>query len=145
MRIFTLLIISIFFSSLSFAQGRVVSGSVTDTVGAPITDVTVNLKSATENFSVKSNASGKYQFANVASSDFVLTITGVGFATFSQLYTVANKQGKAFIIDPVKMTIKTNELEAVVITVSPITIKEDTIEYRTDAYKVREGAAVKKS
>lgn len=142
MRIFTLLIVSILFSSLSFAQGRVVSGSVTDTVGAPLTDVTVNLKSSTENLSVKTNATGKYQFANVASSDFVVTITGVGFATFSQLYTVANKQGKAFIIDPVKLSIKTNELEAVVITVSPITIKEDTIEYRADAYKVREGAAV---
>lgn len=142
MRLFTLLIFPILLSSLSYAQGRVVSGSVTDTSGAPLSDVTVNLKSASENLSVKTNASGKYQFANALSSDFVLTITGIGYTTYTQLYTVADQQGKAYIIDPVKLSIKTNELEAVVITVNPITIREDTIEYRTDAYKVREGAPV---
>ena len=141
MRIF-ILFITFLISAGSFAQSRVVSGSVVDTSGTALASVTVNLKSAAENLSVKSNASGKFQFSSVSSTDFIITITGVGFADFVQSYTVSNKQAKAFLIDPVAMKIKTNELETVVITVNPITIKEDTIEYRADAYKVREGAPV---
>ncbi len=142
MRTLALLVISLVMTVVSSAQTRIVSGSVLDSTGAPLTDVSVNLKSSSENLSIKTNSSGKFQFSNVSSTDFLITITNIGFENFVQSYTVSNKQGKAFIIDPVHLKIKTNELAAVVITVNPITIKEDTIEYRADAYKVREGAPV---
>ena len=141
MRKLSLLIIVILFTAFSFGQ-RVVSGSVTDSTGAPLVAATVNLKSSAENLSVKTNATGKFQFAKVSATDFFITITAVGYRDFTQSYAVASAKGTAFLIDPVKMDIKTNELAPIVITVNPITIKEDTVEYRTDAYKVREGAPV---
>ena len=143
MRVFILCLIALFVSSASLAQQtRAVSGGVVDSTGNPLADVSVNLKSSTENLSTKTNASGKYHFINVTSSEFVITITIIGFENYAQAYTVGNKQGKAFIIDPVKLKVKTKELAEVVITANPITIKEDTIEYKADAYKVREGAPV---
>jgi hypothetical protein len=140
-RILTLLT-GLLISATAIAQTRAVSGSVIDTTGNPLSAATVNLKSATENLSVKTNTSGKYNFPSVSSTEFIINITSIGFENYTQSYVVGNIQGKAFIIDPVKLNVKTNELAAVVITVSPITIKEDTIEYRADAYKVREGAPV---
>ncbi len=143
MRIYILFIFIMFLSLPSFAQQtRAVSGSVVDLTKSPLSDATVNLKSSTENLSTKTNATGKYHFTSVASSEFVITITIIGFENYTQAYTVGKQQGKAFIIDPVTLKIKTNELSEVVITANPITIKEDTIEYRSSAYKVREGAPV---
>lgn len=143
MRPFLLVILTFLIPAVCFAQQtRIVSGSIVDSTGSPVPAVSVNLKSALENLSVKTNASGKFQFSSVASPEFVLSVTSIGYENYTQPYIVSNKQGKAFIIDPIKLNVKTNELAAVVITVSPITIKEDTIEYRADAYKVREGAPV---
>lgn len=143
MRTFLFLIITIVISSTSFAQlTRTVSGSVVDSTKNPIGDVSVNLKSSTENLTTKTNAAGKYHFTNVGSSEFVITVTIIGFQNYVQAYKIGNSQGKAFLIDPIKLKEKTNELAEVVITANPITIKEDTIEYRANAYKVREGAPV---
>lgn len=142
MRFCFLFFIAILISFPSFSQQtKIVSGSISDSTGNPLTSVSVNLKSATENLSVKTNASGKYQFTNVASTAFIITVTSIGYREYVQPYTV-NKDAKAFIIDPIRIKVKTNELAEIVITASPITLKEDTIEYRADAYKVREGAPV---
>ena len=142
MKLSLLFIFSFFIHVVSAQQTRIVSGSVVDSTGSPVPAVSVNLKSASENLSVKSNTTGKFQFSSVAATEFILSVTSIGFENYTQPYIVSNKQGKAFIIDPIKLRVKTNELAAVVITVNPITIKEDTIEYRADAYKVREGAPV---
>jgi hypothetical protein len=143
MRTFIFLIITIVISSTSFGQLiRTVNGSVVDSTKNPIGDVSVNLKSSTENLTTKTNAAGKYHFTNVASPEFVITVTIIGFQNYVQAFKVGNSQGKAFIIDPIKLKEKTNELAEVVITANPITIKEDTIEYRANAYKVRDGAPV---
>ncbi|HUS01465.1 MAG TPA: carboxypeptidase-like regulatory domain-containing protein, partial [Chitinophagaceae bacterium] len=142
MKLSLLFLFSFFISAVSFAQTRIVSGRIVDSTGSPLPAVSVNLKSASENLSVKTNASGKFQFSSVTSTEFILSVTSIGYENFTQPYIVSNKQGKAFIIDPIRLNVKTNELAAVVITVNPITIKEDTIEYRADAYKVREGAPV---
>ncbi len=142
MRIFALCFSLLVISLSSVAQNRTVSGSVVDSSKNALADVSVNLKSSTENLTTKTNAAGKYHFTNVASSQFVITITIIGFRDYSQSYKIDNSEGKAFIIDPIKLNEKTNELAEVVITTNPITIKEDTIEYRANAYKVREGAPV---
>ena len=96
MRIFTLLI-AFFITAGAFAQSRTVSGSVVDTAGAPLASVTVNLKSAAENLSVKTNTSGKFQFSSVSSTDFIITITGIGFADFVQSYTVRTNRLRHFL------------------------------------------------
>jgi hypothetical protein len=67
----------------------------------------------------------------------------VGFQTFKQSYVSGNQNAKAFAVEPVKLQVQMNQLEGVtVVSTNPITVKEDTIEYRASAYPVREGAPV---
>lgn len=66
MRTSLLLFIGLILSAVSLAQSRIVSGSVVDTTGTLLADVSVNLKSSSESLSTKTNAAGKFQFTNVA-------------------------------------------------------------------------------
>src|ERR1035437_9396164 len=98
MRVFILCLIALFVSSASLAQQtRAVSGGVVDSTGNPLADVSVNLKSSTENLSTKTNASGKYHGIKVSAAETGSTITIRGVENYAQAYTVGNKQGKAFI------------------------------------------------
>ncbi|HEY5392520.1 MAG TPA: carboxypeptidase-like regulatory domain-containing protein, partial [Hanamia sp.] len=143
MRILTLSLFALLISSVSVAQQmRTVHGSVTDTTGSPLYGVTVNLHSPSENLTTVTTSSGSFHFAKVSSIQFVITITSVGFVSYSQAYTITGKEGRSYTIKPVKLKVKVGELSEVVIEKTPITIKEDTIEYRADAYKVRDGAPV---
>jgi len=50
---------------------------------------------------------------------------------------------KPIKLDPIKLKVQTNMLNGVTVNaVIPIIIKEDTIEYKASAYKVREGSPV---
>jgi hypothetical protein len=143
MRIFVLSAFTLFLSSASEAQKiRSVTGAVTDTTGSPLHGVTVNLKSASENFTTVSNATGVYEFSQVNASEFVITATSIGYENFSRTYSVPAKEGKIFTIKPIKLNVKIDELNEVVIEKNPVTIKEDTIQYDAQAYKVREGAPI---
>lgn len=143
MRIFTLCLLALFISSLSLAQQvRTVSGTVIDTTASLLANVTVNLKSASENLTTVTTEQGAFHFPKVSSSEFVITLTSVGFQPFSQHYTISPKDGKAFVIKPIPLKMDLGELSEVIIERNPITVKEDTVEYRAGAYKVREGAPV---
>ncbi len=140
----SLLIFSMLFIAFNtLAQSRVVSGSIADTVGAPLADVYVKLKSATDSVTAVTNATGKFRFPAVTSTSFLITTTTIGYESFSQQYAIGSSTGTAFIIDPIKLKVQINQLnEVVVVSVTPVIIKEDTVEYKASAYKVREGAPV---
>src|ERR1043165_5891995 len=97
----------------TIAQSKTVGGSITDTAGAPLADVYVKLTSPADTLTAVTNASGKFRFAVVNSPSFLLTATSIGFQTISQEYTVANN-GKAFMIDPIKLQVQLNQLAGVV-------------------------------
>lgn len=142
MRIFVLST-ALFLSFASEAQKmRSVTGTVTDTTGAPLHGVTINLKSASENLTTISNAIGVFEFSNINAFEFIITVTSVGYESFSGPFSVPAKEGKIFTIKPIKLNVKIDELNEVVIEKNPITIKEDTIQYSADSYKVRDGAPV---
>jgi len=143
MRIFVLSAFALFLSSASEAQKiKSVTGTVTDTTGAPLHGATINLKSASENLTTVSNATGAFEFSKVNESEFAITATSIGYKDFSETYSVDAKEGKIFTIKPIKLHVKIDELNEVVIEKNPVTIKEDTIQYDAQAYKVREGAPV---
>jgi len=143
MRIFVLSALALFLSSASEAQKiKSVTGTVTDTTGAPLHGATINLKSASENLTTVSNATGAFEFSKVNESEFAITATSIGYKDFSETYSVDAKEGKIFTIKPIRLHVKLDELNEVVIEKNPVTIKEDTIQYDAQAYKVREGAPV---
>jgi uncharacterized membrane protein YgcG len=141
----SLVLLCLFFKA--FAQqpakppSREVFGTIVDSLGT-VPAVNVKLTSATDSVTVTSNLKGIYDFPIVTAKNFKITITGLGYQAFTRRY-VMDAGTKPVKLDPIKLKVQTNMLNTVTVNaVIPITIKEDTIEYKASAYKVREGSPV---
>ncbi len=130
------------FCSRSFAQqSYTVRGTVADSTGAAI-GVTVKLVSAKDSAVTTTGANGSFYFKKVSVKSFTITITGLGYEPFVRHYAAAQAD-KPVLLDPIHLKLASKMLKTVDITaVNPIIIKEDTIEYKASAYKVREGSMV---
>nr|WP_294946227.1 TonB-dependent receptor [uncultured Mucilaginibacter sp.] len=142
-KISSLLLFTFMLFTKAFAQQppRAVSGTLIDSVGA-VPGLTVKLTSEKDSMVVASDAKGGFSFSAVFSKNFKITVTGLGYQPISRKYVMDD--GKTAIrLDPIRLTVQTNMLGQVNITaINPITIKEDTIEYKAAAYPVRAGSTV---
>ncbi|WCT10036.1 outer membrane beta-barrel family protein [Mucilaginibacter jinjuensis] len=135
--IFSILVIS----RASAQQGRAVMGTVADSTGA-LPGINVKLTSDKDSTVVATSAKGLFSFPSVISKNFKVTVYGIGYQTFVRRYVMDNSN-KPILLDPIKLAIESKMLKTVnVVAVNPITIKEDTVEYKASAYKVREGSPV---
>ncbi|MDN5285880.1 MAG: TonB-dependent receptor [Mucilaginibacter sp.] len=135
--------ICLLFLSGAFAQqSRQVSGSVIDSIGT-VPGVNIKLTSDKDSITVSTGTAGTFNFPAVISKNFKITVSGIGYQTLVRRYVMDNDT-KPIKLDPIKIKIQTNFLKTVniVAAVNPITIKEDTVEYKASAYKVREGSPV---
>lgn len=123
-------------------SGRVVSGTVKDSTGSGILAATVKLKSATDSMFTRTDLDGKFTLRNVKASQFVITITSLGYKTINKKFLY--KDGTTPIaLDPFAMKGSSQMLNTVVVSGQmPITVKEDTVEYRAKDYPVRENSVV---
>lgn len=138
---FSLLLTAAFAQQPPKAQSREVFGTIIDSTGT-VAAVNVKLTSATDSVTVTTNLKGVYDFPIVTSKNFKITVIGIGYETFTRRY-VMDDGTKPIKLDPIKLKVQTNMLNTVTVNaVIPITIKEDTIEYKASAYKVREGSPV---
>lgn len=130
------------FLNTAFAQQRDVYGSVTDSTGATIPGARVKLISPRDSTVVATGANGQFVFTGVVSKNFKLTITSLGYQDFVRRYVMDNDT-KPIKLDPVKLKAQSNMLKTVnIVDVNPISVREDTVEYKASAYKVREGSMV---
>ena len=120
---------------------REVFGTVVDSAGV-VAGVKVKLTSAKDSVMMVTNQKGIYDFPIVISKNFKITVMGIGYQAISRKY-VMDKGTKPIKLDPIKLLPQTNMLKEVTINgVIPISIREDTIEYKASAYKVRDGSPV---
>ncbi|MDB5138045.1 MAG: TonB-dependent receptor [Mucilaginibacter sp.] len=123
-------------------QPRDVYGTVTDSTGVTIPGANIKLISPKDSAVVATNPNGSFVFQGVISKNFKLTITSLGYQAITRRYEMDNDT-KAIKLDPIKLKSQSNILKTVNITdVNPISVREDTIEYKASAYKVREGSPV---
>jgi Outer membrane protein beta-barrel family/Carboxypeptidase regulatory-like domain len=87
------------------------------------------------------NEKGAFSFDAVPSTNFSVIITNSGFAPVAKFVPVTQAE-KTINIGTVVLATRAKLLDEVVVEAAPITIKEDTIEYRADAFKTKEGAVV---
>ena len=81
----TFTLVFLLLSQLSYAQGKIITGTVTDSKdGMPLQGVTVSVKGTT--VATQTNASGAYSL-NVPVSANTLVFTSVGFVTQELLIT----------------------------------------------------------
>ncbi|MDB4901899.1 MAG: hypothetical protein JWQ63_1180 [Mucilaginibacter sp.] len=140
-----LLIIIIFFTvTLTYAQsGREVHGTVIDSTKQSVPSSTITLTSDQHDSTTTiSDLNGKFVFPSIKGSKVTVTISSIGYQGLIRHYTVTNDNAPADLGNIV-LKVQSNMLNQVTIVgVVPVTLKEDTVEYKASAYKVRENAPV---
>jgi hypothetical protein len=87
------------------------------------------------------NEKGEFSFEVVPASNFSVIITNSGYNPVAKFVPVTVVE-KTINIGTVILATRAKLLEEVVVQSAPIVIKEDTVEYRADAFKTKEGAVV---
>lgn len=126
-----------------FAQsGRTVSGVVRDSTGTSVIAATVKLTSPKDSLFTRTDIDGNFTFRNVQSSQFVISVTSLGYRNFNQRFLFKDDTAP-LKLNPITLKSQSKMLNEVVVSgTAPVTIKEDTVEYRASDYPVRENSVV---
>lgn len=137
------ILLSLFFYGESFSQQTFsISGSIQDTTGNPLTGTFIKLISPKDSLTTSADINGKFTFTKVQSLQFKLSAAFIGFETFHHQYALKNTM-ETIKLDIIKLKTTINQLDEVIVTgVIPIIVKEDTVQYDAQAFKVQEGDAV---
>ena len=144
-----LMLLMILFSPMAFAQqsGVNVTGSVVEQGSdTPIEQATVRLLNVKDSAMVRgvvSARNGSFTLKNVKKGSYLLHITFIGY---DPLYQPLQITGKKNPVNGGKLELSDGAIElgeAVVIGKAPeITVRNDTVEYNADSYKVTEGSVL---
>lgn len=143
--------IILFFSFLIFfacaqAQQSSVKGTITDTITKqPMVNTVVSLLKQKDSVLyqfTRTDAGGKFSFNNIHHGDYLIFVSHPRYADYMDkihVDSIAEKDAGT-----VWMWLRANLLQDVVVKskIAAIQMKGDTVEYRTDSFKVREGANV---
>jgi hypothetical protein len=138
-----LVILTLILTLKGYAQtGRVIKGTVVDSTKQSIPGATVKLLTGTDSLTTGTDLNGAFIFPAVKANQISLVITSIGYDPIRQHMALDNA-GITVILKPIVLKNSSTTLNTVNITsVIPVKIKEDTIEFNTAAYKVRDGAMV---
>lgn len=144
-----LMLLMILFSPMAFTQqsGVNVTGSVVEQGSdTPIEQATVRLLNVKDSAMVRgvvSARNGSFTLKNVKKGSYLLHITFIGY---DPLYQPLQITGKKNPVNVGKLELSDGAIElgeAVVIGKAPeVTVRNDTVEYNADSYKVTEGSVL---
>jgi hypothetical protein len=127
----------------SFAQtGRDVRGTVTDSTKAILPGSSVKLITDKDSATTMTDSKGTFIFNGIKATQFSLVVQSIGYEPIRRRLILDNTNNTVFL-KPIILKSSTIMLNTVVISdVIPVKIKEDTVEFNTAAYKVRDGAPI---
>jgi hypothetical protein len=127
----------------TYAQnGRDVHGTVVDSTKLTLPGSTVTLLTATDSTKTITDAKGAFLFEGVKAGQFSLVVQSIGYEPLKRRIVLDNATTPVFL-RPIVLKPSNTMLGVVTITdVLPVKIKEDTVEFNTAAYPVRDGAPV---
>lgn len=136
-----LLFMGLLIAACAFSQKTAeVSGRVTDSSGAGLEGVSVKLQTGRDSTGGITGRNGLFALRLPHATTLTLDISGIGYTPYIKTFDPAPVTIDAGVI---KLAQRSTMMPEVVVTsINPIKIKEDTVEYKADAYKVREGAPV---
>ena len=146
-RIFSLLIASLFVMTASAQKTTTVTGRVLDSESAEaLSYATVQvLKADTTSMiaGAATNLNGYYTVKNVPSGTYVMKVSYIGYRNFFRQIEIKEGQ-KEYNGGTVILTPSSVELQEAVIkgTLKQVEVKEDTIIFNADAFKVPEGSVL---
>jgi hypothetical protein len=123
--------------------GREVHGTISDSTKLSVPGANVKLISDKGDSTVTiTDPNGKFVFPSVNGTKITLTISSIGYQSLKKHFALDNDT-KPATLGTIILKPETNTLQGVTIVgVNPVTLKEDTVEYKASAYKVRENAPV---
>ena len=132
----------LFFVHLASAQNRTVRGTVTDSAKMALPGATVKLITDQKDTLVTAtSAKGYFRFNAVKASRITLMFSSLGYQGLIRHYALTDTG--TLSVDTIILKSDSRMLNQVnVVGVNPITFKEDTIEYKASAYKVRDNAPI---
>ncbi len=141
MKKITLTLFSLFLLQTIYAQTNIkISGIVKDTANMTVIGASVKLATAKDTLFATTNPDGVFIFSNIKSSEFSITITALGFQTIKKRYLFEPTSTRE-TLNPIILKADSKMLNEVVVNGTPdVTVKEDTLQYRADGYKLRENA-----
>ncbi len=139
---FTLLFI-LSISTASAQTGRQIQGMLIDSSKTPLTGSSVRLKTEKGDSSTTiANAKGMFVFTGITGNKLTLTISSIGYQTLIRHYILDNNPAPA-LLGVITLKQQPNMLNQVnIVATNAVSIKEDTVEYKASAYKVRDNAPV---
>ncbi|WP_442794270.1 outer membrane beta-barrel protein [Pelobium manganitolerans] len=135
--------IFLFVSISHLAQAQsvfTIRGTVKDTTQLAVIGAAVKLSTATDSVLTSTNVDGSFSFSNIRASEFTITVNSLGYQSKSKKYSF--KAGvRTETLAPIILTSDSRMLNEIVVNGTPdVTVKEDTLQYRADAYKLKENA-----
>lgn len=139
-KIYLLLICLLALQELKAQTKLEVSGVIKDSLDNPVISAAIKLVSAKDTTAAITNLDGIFIFNNIKSSEFVITITALGYQPIKRRY-LNDAKATRIVLDPIILKNDSKVLNEVVVNGTPdVTVKEDTLEYRAGAYKLKENA-----
>ena len=147
-KLFTLLFVSICVLPVAAQQQESVSGRLVDgengeaMVRATVQLYRLNGKDTTFVTGVFSNTTGNFSINNVRNGNYLLKATYLGYKELKRNITKA--AGRTLALGTVKMEQNAVELQGATVTanVPKMVIKDDTVVYNADAFRVPEGSVI---
>lgn len=120
-----------------------VRGIIQDTTGTTLPGTVVRLVSGSDTLATAADANGVFVFPKVKSPEFRLEISLIGFQPLNRRFLQQAQNPETINVGVIKMRVAATQLKGVTIVgVNPVTLKEDTVDFKVSAYKVRENAPV---
>jgi Outer membrane protein beta-barrel family/Carboxypeptidase regulatory-like domain len=144
-KLFALLLFFFLFIFSNAQTDVTIHGTVTDSSGNSIQGATlalVSLTGAKDSSKTVSRANGIFSFSNVKTATFKIHASFIGYAPFTKLFSITESSA-VVNIGAIELTRKSKQLEEVIIVANKaVQIKEDTIEFKADSFKLKPDADV---
>ena len=85
--------------------------------------------------------SGKFEFKNIAPGQYQLQVSSVAFGKNNILFTLSGPD-RDIDLGAISILVGTNMMQEVVITLAPITMNKDTVEFRASSFQTRPNSTV---
>ncbi|HKZ67435.1 MAG TPA: TonB-dependent receptor [Chitinophagaceae bacterium] len=140
--LFPFLLLSV---TMAAQSDKTVRGLIKDSTNKVLSNATVSLfvlNVHRDTLKTISNEKGEFIFNNVNGSDFKIQVTSVSYGDFIKIYHYADSVND-ISIPVIHLSSLAKVLEEVIVTVDrTVTIKEDTIEFKADSFKLKPDADV---
>ncbi len=137
-----------FFISLigisTYAQdGYQVNGKIVDSSGNPISRATLRLYIDGKKDTLKtiSNNVGFFLIKGIPEKNFTLVVTSIGYGTNTKKLSIPDGTD-VLNMDNFKLLPEYSALQEIIVSVPPVIVKEDTVEYKADSFKLKPNAMV---